>query len=232
MKRLLASLALTGVVLTALAAPPPYYVAGDFNAWNPAGNLMTETSSGSGIWRVDLTGVSPGKHEFKFTGGDWSWSYPGPNSWFYAPASGGISITYDLNTYADGWLSASQRIGLSADPGAWTVAGSFQGWNNANPATSMTPLGGGIYQLQQVLSPGEHKWKAVVTGTWDSISLDNRSTGTADYTFTVLPGAELTTFWVNAFDGTVKLDMQPVPEPSAFALILCGGAAVWFRRRQ
>jgi hypothetical protein len=222
--------AAAALTLPLLAAPPPYYVAGDFNGWNAAGNLMAETSPGSGVWRVDLANVSAGRHEFKVTGGDWSWSYPGPNSWLYAPADGLISITYDLNTYSDGWLSVSQRIGLSADPGSWTATGDFQGWNNA--AGNMVAAGGGVYRYQQVLTPGDHKWKAVVTGSWDSISLDNRSIGTSDYAFTVLPGLELTTFSVNAFDGTVKLDMQPVPEPSTIAILGLGAVALVCLRRR
>lgn len=229
MKKTLLILATVGFGLSALAAPPPYYIAGDFNGWNPAGMLMTETSPGSGVWQASLN-TGSGRHEFKITEGDWTWNYPGPNCWLYAPPSGDITITYDTTTHADGWLSASQRIGLSSDPGVWTVAGDFEGWNNS--AGNMTPAGGGLFDLQQVLTPGPHAWKAVVTGSWDSISLDNRSVGTADYTFNVVAGAELCTFWVDPLQGAVKLDMTAVPEPSTLALLACGIAAVLLRLRR
>ncbi len=214
---------------SALAAAP-YYIAGDFNGWTPNGALMAETSAGSGIWQATVQ-AAPGRHEFKITEGDWAWSYPGPNSWLYAPTSGVVTVTFDVNTYSDGWLGNSQRIGLNADPGSWTVAGDFEGWNNA--AANMTAVGGGIYEYQTVLTPGTHSWKAVVTGSWDSISLDNRSVGTANYDFTVAAGSELCTFWVDAYRGVVKLDMTAVPEPSSLALILCGLAAglAWLRRQ-
>jgi hypothetical protein len=228
MKKLFIALFTAGALaLPALAAPPPYYVAGDFNGWNAAGNLMTETSPGSGIWQVSLN-MSSGRHEFKITEGDWSWNFPGPNSWLYTDGSGNITITYDANTYADGWSSTSQRIGLSVDPGSWTAAGDFEGWNNA--AANMTPLGGGIYEYT-LTTPGTWNWKPVVTGTWDSISWDNRSVGTANWQFTVGVGEEAD-LYVNAFAGTARIDI--VPEPSTLALLGCGLAAgfCWLRRKQ
>ena len=208
MKMLHILLTTTMLGCAATASPPPYYVAGDFNGWDPAGALMTETSPGSGIWQTTIN-VGAGRHEFKITEGDWDWNYPAFNSWLYAPNSGIITIRYDTNTHGDGWLSASQRIGLDADPGAWTAAGDFQGWDNA--AGNMTALGGGMYRLRQFLIPGDHKWKAVVTGTWDSISLDNRSVGTADYAFQVVTGAEYCVFSVDAYRGVVRLDMAAGP---------------------
>lgn len=229
MKKLLISLAAAALILPAMAAPPPYYLAGDFNGWNPAGNLLTETILGSGIWQTTIN-TGSGRHEFKITGGDWSWNYPGPNSWLYAPADGNITITFDANTYSDGWSSTSQRIGLSADPGNWTAVGSFEGWNNA--AANMTSLGGGIY-VCQVTAPGSWDWKAVVTGTWDSISWDSRSVGTANWAFTVNPG-EVANLYVDALKGVAKVEILVVPEPSTLALLGCGLAAglCWLRRRQ
>ena len=226
MKKFLAIVAAASLALPALAAAP-YYIAGDFNGWNSAGNAMTETFSGSGIWQAPLN-MSAGRHEFKVTDGTWAWNYPGPNSWLYTDGSGNITITYDANTYADGWSSTSQRIGLNVDPGNWTAAGDFQGWNNA--AGNMTALGGGIYKYT-VATPGTWNWKAVVTGSWDSISSDNRSVGTANWQFTV--GAlEQANLYVNAFAGTAMIEM--VPEPSTLALLGCGLAAGFccLRRRQ
>jgi pullulanase len=227
MKKLFIALLTAGALASsALAAPPPpYYVAGDFNGWNAAGNLMTETSAGSGIWQVSLN-MSAGRHEFKITEGDWGWNYPGPNSWLYADSLGNISITYDANTYADGWSPTSQRIGESVDPGTWTAAGSFQGWNNA--AGNMTPLGGGIYEYT-VTTPGSYTWKAVVTGTWDSISWDNRSVATSDWNFTVADEKQAH-LYVNALAGTAMVEI--VPEPSTLALLGLAAGFCWLRRKQ
>jgi hypothetical protein len=221
-KKLLIVASLLAASLPAFGQLTPYYVAGDFNSWNAAGNVMSETTPGSGIWQVNLTGLTAGRHEFKVTEGDWGWNYPGPNSWLYVPASGNITLTYDVNTYADGWSSSSQRIGLDADPGAWTAAGDFEGWNNA--AGNMTALGGGIYTYQ-VATPGTFNWKAVVTGTWDSISLDNRSVGTANWLFTVNPG-EVANLYVDAFKGVARVDIEVVPEPSTIALCAVSGLAL------
>jgi hypothetical protein len=222
-KRLLIAAALA-VAFPVLAQTTPLYVAGDFNSWNAAGNVMTEV--GSGIWQVGLSGLSAGRHEFKITQGDWSWNYPGPNSWLYAPGDGNITVTFDMNTYADGWSSTSQRIGLSVDPGSWTAAGGFQGWNNAEG--NMTALGGGIYRYT-LSTPGSYEWKAVATGSWDSISWDNRSVGTANWSFTVGAG-EAANLYVDAFKGVAKVEI--VPEPSTLAIFGLSGLAMLVAARK
>jgi hypothetical protein len=226
MKKLLIVTAALAVSLTAFGQLTPYYLAGDFNSWNAAGNVMTETFAGSGIWQVSLTGLSTGRHEFKVTEGDWDWNYPGANSWLYTDVSGNVTITYDVNTYADGWSTTSQRIGLNVDPGTWTAVGDFQGWNNADPGTAMTALGGGIYQYT-LTTVGSWNWKPVVTGTptWDSISWDNRSVGTANWAFTINAGEEAN-LYVNSLAGTAKVEIVAVPEPSTLALCALSGLAM------
>ena len=229
MKKLLILTSVFAASLPLFGQLTPYYIAGDFNGWNAAGNVMTETYTGSGIWQVTLTGLSAGRHEFKVTEGDWNWNYPGPNSWLYTDANGNIAITYDVNTYADGWSSTSQRIGESVDPGSWTAAGDFEGWNNA--AGNMTSLGGGIYEYT-LSTPGSWNWKPVVTGTWDSISWDNRSVGTANWAFTINAGQEAN-LYVDALNGVAKVDIAAVPEPSTLALLagtLVTGLLCWRRR--
>lgn len=215
------------LILTILAAACPAgaarYLAGEFNGWDAAGNLMTD--NGDGTYTATLTGLlAGGRYEFKITDSTWDWNYPSANSWFFADSSGRITITFNENIVEDGWQPAQNRIGLSTDPGTWTIAGSFQGWNNANPATAMTPIGGGIYLLEQTLDPGEYKWKAVVTGSWDSISTDTRSVGTADATLTVDPGEENVRFYVDALTGVVGVNVEVRrpdrahdPDPENFA---------------
>ncbi|HOC30762.1 MAG TPA: glycogen-binding domain-containing protein, partial [Armatimonadota bacterium] len=72
MKRfILPAILLAATILTEPArANGGYYVAGDFNGWNPAGLAMTDV--GGGYWEVELpTNVEPGRHEFKVTKGSW-----------------------------------------------------------------------------------------------------------------------------------------------------------------
>jgi hypothetical protein len=224
----------------ALVAAPAWaailtpHVAGDFQGWDPGANPMIETFPGSGIWAASFTGLGAGaRHEFKITDGTWNNSFPGPNSWLYADGSGGVTIWYDINTYADGWSPTTERLALSTDPGTWTAVGDWQhfvgggDWDNANPATAMAPQGGGIYKLQATLPPGNYNWKAVVTGSWDSISWDNRSVNTANWGFTTDAVNDTVVFWVNSFAGTAKYDL--VPEPAA--LLGLGLLGLVLRRR-
>ena len=206
---ILTAMILAAIVLPALAAPPPYYVAGDFNGWNAAGNLMTETYAGSGIWQVSLN-MSTGRHEFKITEGDWAWAWPGANSWLYADGSGNVTITFDSNTYADGWSDSWGRVGVNVDPGTWTAVGDWQGWDNASSGTAMPPEGGGIYGLQYfIASPGNYQYKAVDSGSWDAIGADARSVNASTLYFTTAYPNQPVVFSVNATNGTIKTDVLP-----------------------
>jgi hypothetical protein len=214
------------MVLLALAstlASADYYVAGSFNGWDPAGLLMTETPPGSGIFTAPVGTAY--REEFKITDGTWGWTWPNSgNSWFYP---GTTTITYDTNVYADGWVNSTQRLGLDWDPENWTAVGDWQGWSNANPATAMTWLGGGIYSYEQDIAPGWWQYKAVYTGTWDAIGADARGVNSDTYWFETTAANPHAQFWVNALNGTIKVAV--IPEPAALASLALLGLVT--RRR-
>lgn len=213
MRILLAIAACLAIVSPALG---DYYVAGDFNGWSAAGNIMSDL--GGGIWQVTLNNVG-GRHEFKVTIGDWSQNWPGSgNSWFFGDGAGDVTITFNANDVQDGWRGNWGRIGLSTDPGTWTAAGDWQGWNNTGNA--MAAQGGGIYKYQEALAPGWYQWKAVVTGSWDAIGDDFRGVNANTQWFEVTAANPVAVFEVNALAGTMRVSV--VPEPSSL-LALAGG---------
>ena len=237
----LSALAVVGLCLSntpaiagTIATP---YVAGSMDAWaGPNSYPMTETFLGSDVWTTTINGLTANsRYEFKVTDGTWGLTVPGPNSWLFADGNGDIAISYDGNTYTDDWSTPVDRLGLNTDPGAWTAVGDWQSqvgggdWDNANANTAMAPIGGGIYELSATLTPGTYKWKAVVSGSWDSISWDQRSVGTADWEFTTDAVNDTATFRVDALTGVAQLI---VPEPTTFALAGLGLAALLTLRRR
>lgn len=208
------------IAIAVMAAPAmaDYYVAGDFNGWDAAGNIMTDY--GGGVYAVDL-GELVGRHEFKITNGTWDWNYPGPNSWLYGDTMGPTVIVFDTNTYDDGWSPTTLRISVGSDwELSWNVVGSFCGWNNADPAWTMT-LGPDMnFSKVAGLAPGHYEFKFVVTGTWDSISWDNRSVNTANWSIDVDEAHPTWGFYLDPVAGVVKV--EAVPEPTSLLTLIAG----------
>jgi hypothetical protein len=181
------------------------YIAGDFNGWNPGDTPMTQTAPGSGIWTYTITGVGAGTYQqFKITPGDWSVTKPAANSWYSADASGNVTVTFNTNTVSDGWLPAQFRVGVSTEPGTWSLVGDYNGWSNADPTQVMTSLGDGVYAITQTFAAGDWHLKPTQTGTWDAIGLDGRSIDAWNYNL-VLASATEVTVYVNAFNGTMGI---------------------------
>jgi hypothetical protein len=183
------------------------YIAGLFNGWNPGSTPMTQTAPGSGVWTYVITGRTPGAfEEFKITPGDWSATKPADNSWYNADSSGNVTITFNTNTVSDGWAPAQFRIGVSTEPGTWSLVGSYTSpaWNNADPTQLMTPLGRGIYAITQTFAQGSWDLKPVWTGKWNGIGTDGRSVNAASYNLTTESEASKTVY-VNAFTGTMGI---------------------------
>jgi len=199
------------------------YAAGQMqspNQWDAGADPMIETAPGSRIWTITFSGLTVnGRYEWKVTDGTWTHNLPSANSWFYASAAGDITLTYDSNFYSDGWSPTRDRLGVSVDAGTWTAVGDFLSelggadWNNADPHGAMAPQGGGIHKLEVTgLPAATYAWKAVKTGTWDSISWDARSVNTANWQFTVGAATDTVAFWVDGLVGRAKVEVTAAPE--------------------
>jgi hypothetical protein len=136
-----------------------------------------------------------------------------------------VTITFDANTHADGWLPETNIIGVSTEPGAWTAVGDWQGWDNASPATAMTAPGGGLYEFTTTIaSPGTFQYKAVKTGTWDAIGADSRSVNASTATFETTVADQDVTFAVDALGGRIYVEVEEVP-PVPDTTTTSGGTA-------
>jgi hypothetical protein len=202
----------------ALFPPPEWYVRGDFNGWGTADPMYDDgtngdATAGDGIYTALVSIAIAGSHEFKVASEDWSDSYPGSgNSWLdTTTADEAATITFDINTYSDGWLPETNIIGVSTEPGAWTAVGDWQGWNNDDVTTAMILLSGGIYEFTTpIASPGSHQYKAVKTATWDAIGADGRSVNANTAAFETIEAGQNVTFRVDALVGRVSVEVEPV----------------------
>jgi len=240
MKKLITIIATIAALTAARQVMAQYYVAGTFNGWNVAGNVMTQTSPG--IWQVSLTSLSAGAQQFRITDGS-NWLYPssGGNSWFWEDNTGNVTITFDTNTYGDGGTPAQYRIGVSSDGWAQQMylPGDYNGWNTTgNP---MTYEGGGIYEETLTLAAGTYNFKALaaVGNGADGISWDSGDWYAYGYTGADLWSANLwlTSDGVDPLQVTVNegigdVTVTTIPEPSTIALACAGLAGLLMIRRK
>ncbi len=219
----------TITTLSAFAAFPPlpapsWYVRGDFNGWGTGDPMYDDGSngdviSGDGIYTALVTPETAGWYAFKVGTSDWSSGFPGSgNSWLVTGSNQEtVTITFDVNNYEDGWLPATNIIGVSSNPDTWTAVGNWQGWDNAKPETSMIADGSGLYTLTtQIAMPGSYEFKAVNTGTWDSIGSDGRSVNAASADFSTEEADQEVKFTVDPAAGRVQVAVTappPVPQP-------------------
>ncbi len=229
MKKFLFVLMVMAIVGLTAPASADYYLAGEFNGWTPAGQMMND--DGGGMYSATVSGLTAdSRYEFKVTVGDWGTAYPPSNAWLFSDGSGNVDITFNENVVSDGWQTDQYRIGLNTDPGTWNVVGDLNGWNNNDASMVMTAQGGGIYALAgQTFAAGTYWWKGVTTGTWDAIGANGRGIDASNMELTIAEG-ETVDFYVDALSGTLRAEV--IPEPATMTLLGIGSLLLASVRRK
>lgn len=226
-RRQILNLLSAGALIALLCTSP---VMGDFfSPGTPNGFDFTTpmTDMGGGIWEYSWTGTSddPTLFDILSESGNWdSKVHPAGNQWVTPDLNGGNTLTLDTNTYGDGWFPEVNRVYVASESRLnWTAVGDWQNqfgggdWDNANANTAMSDEGGGIYSLTGTLTPGDYAYKAVSTGTWDAIGLSSRNVNSDNLNFSVPDGTTSTSFFVDIFNGTVRV--ENIPEPATLGLM-------------
>ncbi|QQE12968.1 PEP-CTERM sorting domain-containing protein [Planctomycetota bacterium] len=250
--------ALIGISTSANAA---FFVAGDMQGWQPAagGNEMTDVD-GDNIFEITFTDLTATDvHGYKvLNGASWDNQITTANQHAEVAADGTLTIYYDSNIvneevdtkFVAGWDNgyttftavssptsvppAAPNTAPAALPDSWTVAGGFQGWNNNNPETAMTNIGGDIWELEfAVAEAGDHGWKAVKTDSDWSTQIGDIGHKTPDQepgniNFTTTEADQIVTFRIDAANG---LFATVIPEPASLALLGLGGLMLLRRRK-
>ena len=208
----------SGRVLIAPAASSAgtWCVAGGFNGWSPDSTPLYDDLrygdllGGDGIFTTELVMPVPGRYEFKITNCTWDVSFPTTgNSWLTTTEENQlVNISFDTNDHsADAGLPllpSTNIIHVWDSTASFTAVGSFQGWDNANPATALTAMGRGLYRLEApIATAGDYLFKVVSTGSWDAIGLDNRSVNADNIPFTTHTDGDVYSFLLDYRSGRV-----------------------------
>jgi len=159
--------------------PAGIFVAGDFQGWNPAGSQLIDPD-GNGTFEGYFSIGASSAANFKFiNGNDWAFAESVPAE--CNVAGNRVLDVVDPNTVADvicfnacGPCQAPTPVLFRVDMSLQTVdangphvAGSFQGWNPADPTSLMTdPDGDNIYEVTLLLQPGTFQYKFVNGDEW------------------------------------------------------------------
>jgi MYXO-CTERM domain-containing protein len=243
MTRRIGQLAAAGILAAATSvAVGDFYAPGVDNGWDTSAP-MTETFGGSGIWEYAASGLGAGtRTEWNIIAiaGDWGSQLFGSNQWGNADGAGDITLTLDTNTYADGWMPATNRIYTSTLAGqTWGATGNWvaaagmgSDWDLAS-APAMTNSGG-IFELTipgGTLGAGVYDWKPVangVAGNWDSTGDGTGVNVNAGNNSFTSDGVSDIILQMDSSNGTVRA----IPTPGALALVGVGGLAATRRRRR
>jgi len=207
-------------------------LAGDFNGWDNASTPLYDDGAngdligGDGVFSLDYTVAEAGDYGWKIVAcGGWDTAYPAANAWVStSEANQVVKFIFDTNDRsADaGWelLPTQHIVNAWGDvPAGFTAVGSFQGWNNADPATALAAAGGGLYVLAYPIpTPGDHIGKITTTGSWNAFGADGRSTDAANVEFTTTAPNQTAYFLLDVLSGRVLIKVLMSPEQDNYVM--------------
>jgi hypothetical protein len=218
------------LLLTGTMSAQSWNVAGDFNAWNNAGNPMYDDGTngdpvaGDGIYTAIINIPTVGRYEWKVSEyGSWNSSYPNSNAFsFTTSANQDVMFTFDTNTYTDDWMPATNIVNADdqASPTNDLVAvGDHNGWNNAGTEVMHDDglngdlqAGDGVYTWKQTIAtPGSYGWKATLSGSWDAWGSDGRGIGAANVDYTTTMTDQIVFFQLNVLNGRIIVSDVALP---------------------
>lgn len=206
-------------VPTAPTAASNWCVAGGFQGWNNTSTPMYDDGThgdfvaGDGVYAITYTINLAGRDEWKVVKcGDWGTSYPGSNSWLYTSVpTQTVTFTFDTKNHAGDagapTYPVQNILNVTDTPTkTFVAAGDFQGWDNSNTATQLTPIGHDLYVLSYTVAvSGSHSGKITVFGTWDAIGGDYRSINAGNIDFTTTVPNQAVFFQLNKRNGRVSI---------------------------
>lgn len=202
-------------------------VAGSFQGWDNASFQLNDAGAngdalgGDGVHSASYVVSAAGRYEFKAVEcGNWGNAYPGQNAWFVtAQADQTVRFTFDTNNHAaDAGLKLVPAANIvnvfDQESGSFTAVGSFQGWNNSDPATLMGYVGGGLWYLAYpVATPGAYIGKVTVTGAWDGFGGDGRSADAQNLSFNTYQPNAVVRFLLDGTNGRLTVYAPPAMIP-------------------
>lgn len=174
---------------------------GDFQGWKRGTHPMSEEAAGGSKGRVrvhtlEYTFQAPGRYFWKAlpcegTGG----GLPAAAAWVHVAAPD-QSVRFQVltgraNRGAD---PASPAYYLDAHDGVTTFAavGDFQGWNEHETLTTLTPAGASRYELRaRVPYHGRQRARIVARGSWDGFGATGRTADPGNMEFTTSRDGEV-----------------------------------------
>jgi len=223
--------------------PPPYYLAGDFQGWDPSSTPLFDDGtngdqvSGDGIYSLEYSITTSGFHECKITNGTWDVTWPTANYWFSTTVDAQtVLFTFNANQVGDGWLPDQYILSTNeVKPIDLVAVGSFQSaegetgdWVNNSTITAMNDAGidgdwlagDGIFCYHMTSLPtGTYSAKGVKTGEWNGWGADGRSVDAKNIDFTTTSANQDVYLYVNVNTGRSFLTFDaitPVALPKIF----------------